>query len=67
MTKKCDRKWVKLNVEIAKEYGIKPILCKTCNKLVLPFFLHDLYGDYTCFNCEQSGEIKHFCMTCKNS
>ena len=62
---KC-HKWIKIPRDKLVDYDAKIINCKTCKIFIAPFFIHDEYGDYSCFICNESGELKYFCMNCKN-
>ena len=59
------KKWIPLDSEKSKEYETTCIKCKNCKKIALPYFVHDKCGDWTCFNCDEEGYIKHFCVYCK--
>jgi hypothetical protein len=66
MSIKCFTKWIQLNKEEILKYDYKPIRCIGCKKILLPFFVHDKYGDYTCLNCDEEGSVKFFCMKCRH-
>lgn len=60
------KKWLLLNNDIAKEYDKSLIICKNCSNYALPYFVHSDTGDYSCFICKKDGDVKNYCVYCKN-
>lgn len=64
--KKC-KKWLLLNDDIAQEYDISVIICGNCSHYAFPYFVHNDngFGDYTCYICNESGDLQSYCVYCK--
>jgi len=59
-------KWILLNENMCKEYDIHYVTCKNCRKYSAnAYFIHDTFGDWSCFKCEKEGVLKNFCKYCK--
>jgi hypothetical protein len=63
---KC-KKWIPLSKEITAEYEEIGYICKGCNMLQYPTFVHvgqDCIGEYTCYLCGKDGNIRNICVYC---
>lgn len=65
--KACKTKWIYMSSKIAiDEYDMQTANCKQCGRQYFPCFIHNKYGDYMCFLCENSGDIRQLCFNCCN-
>lgn len=63
---KC-KKWLLLHEDKSKEYNISVVICKNCKNYAFPYFVHAEFGDYTCYICDQEGDLKTYCVYCKKN
>jgi hypothetical protein len=59
-------KWLQIPTEKYNDYDVNIKICNICNNYIYYYFIHYEFGDYTCFECEESGNIKLLCIYCKN-
>jgi len=70
----CIKKWVEVPTEKIESYDMAQITkCGTCrsrrNAIIyaVPYVVHDTLGDYICFKCGESCNIKYMCPQCSGS
>lgn len=65
---KCTTKWLLLEDSIITEYEIPKFgRCKKCGRFKFTFFVHEKIGDYSCYICSESGNIRTLCFNCSHS
>lgn len=71
---KCIKKWVEVPADIIDSYDMAQMTkCVSCHKkaratvYAIPYVVHDITGDYTCFKCGESCNIKYMCPYCNGS
>ena len=68
MSQPCKTKWLMLDNKILEEYEApKYSKCKKCGRFKFTFFVHQKVGDYYCYICSESGNIRALCFNCSNS
>jgi hypothetical protein len=61
------KKWIKLDIKRIREYDAKIITCRSCRRILYPFFVHsNIDSHYNCYLCDKSGYITYFCFSCKH-
>lgn len=61
-------KWIKCDEAEAEGYDTKAvILCSKCFNMKHLYLVHDEYGDYTCYQCNEGVSVRHVCIYCRNS
>lgn len=63
--------WVRIEDELVSAYNVAP--CLVCPKhphapkpvYLLPFFMHDEYGDYECPDGDCAGTLRYVCFVCR--
>lgn len=71
---KCIKKWIEVPQDKIDSYDTAQMTkCGTCrarrNTVVyaIPYVVHDISGDYCCFKCGESCNIKYMCPHCSGS
>ena len=70
---KCTKKWIEVPPEHIDSYEIAQVKkCKYCHNrksvsYAIACIVHDTDGDYTCFKCGESCNVKYMCPQCSGS